>query len=131
MAQRVKARSRQAEILSAGERKRIGIATYRRIAAVLRQRISRGEWQKGDRLPALEALVDEFGVGRVTVRHALDLLSDEGLIARHRDRRGSYVTGQPLDRRWFTLALDLALSSGFGGSVYEDRGLVVLGGSQS
>jgi GntR family transcriptional regulator len=109
VAQRARARSRQADILSAArERKRIGIATYRRIAAVLRRRISSGEWQKGDRLPALEALVKEFGVGRVTVRHALDLLSDEGLIARHRDRRGSHVTGQPLDRRWFTLALDLA-----------------------
>ena len=53
-------------------------------------------------------LVEEFGVGRITVRHALDLLADEGLIARHRDRRGSSVIGRPLDRRWFTLALNLA-----------------------
>jgi len=75
---------------------------------VLRRRISSGEWQPGDRLPTLEALVEEFKVGRVTVRHALDLLADEGLIARHRDRRGSSVIAQPLDRRWFTLALDLA-----------------------
>jgi GntR family transcriptional regulator len=85
----------------------LGISAYRRVAAVLRQRISRGEWQAGDRLPALDALVAEFGVGRITVRHALDLLADEGLIARHRDRRGSSVIGQPLDRRWFTLALNL------------------------
>lgn len=93
----------------AGERKqRLGISTYRRVASVLRRRISTGEWQPGDRLPALDALVEEFKVGRVTVRHALDLLADEGLIARHRDRRGSSVTAQPLDRRWFTLALDLA-----------------------
>jgi GntR family transcriptional regulator len=89
-------------------RKRIGIATYRRVASVLRRRISLGEWQPGDRLPALEALVEEFRVGRVTVRHALDLLADEGLIARYRDRRGSSVIARPLDRRWFTLALDLA-----------------------
>ncbi|MBN9067629.1 MAG: GntR family transcriptional regulator, partial [Rhizobiales bacterium] len=83
---------------------------------MLRRRITSGEWQPGDRLPALDALVEEFRVGRVTVRrvgrvtvrHALDLLADEGLIARHRDRRGSSVIAHPLDRRWFTLALNLA-----------------------
>ncbi|HEX2556092.1 MAG TPA: GntR family transcriptional regulator [Microvirga sp.] len=104
-----KARPRPPETpASERRRKRLGISTYRRVAAILRRRISSGEWQKGDRLPALDALVEEFGVGRVTVRHALDLLADEGLVARHRDRRGSFVIGQPLDRRWFTLALDLA-----------------------
>ena len=87
---------------------RLGIAAYRRVASLLRRRISSGEWQPGDRLPALEALVDELRVGRVTVRHALDLLADEGLIARYRDRRGSSVIARPLDRRWFTLALNLA-----------------------
>ena len=41
----------------AGERKqRLGISTYRRVASVLRRRISTGEWQPGDRLPALDAL---------------------------------------------------------------------------
>jgi len=88
-------------------RKPTGISTYRRLAAVFRRRISSGEWQAGDRLPALDALVRELRVGRITVRHALDLLADEGLIARHRDRRGSSVICQPLDRRWFTLALNL------------------------
>lgn len=93
---------------SAKPRRRLGISTYRRVASVLRRRISSGEWQPGDRLPTLEALVEEFQVGRVTVRHALDLLADEGLIARYRDRRGSSIIARPLDRRWFTLALNLA-----------------------
>ena len=88
-------------------RKRTGISTYRRVAAVFRRRIATGEWQTGDRLPALDALVKELHVGRITVRHALDLLAEEGLIARHRDRRGSSIICQPLDRRWFTLALNL------------------------
>jgi len=103
-------RSKAAKVLSSERRgkKRIGISTYRRVAAVLQRRISSGEWQTGDRLPALDALAEELGVGRVTVRHALDMLADEGLIARHRDRRGSSVIRQPLDRRWFTLALNLA-----------------------
>jgi GntR family transcriptional regulator len=88
-------------------RNRTGISTYRRVAAVFRRRICSGEWQAGDRLPALDALVKELRVGRITIRHALDLLAEEGLIARHRDRRGSSVISQPLDRRWFTLALNL------------------------
>ena len=109
MKQAAKSSTKQVRSRQAGERpQRLGISTYRRVASVLRRRISIGEWQPGDRLPALDALVEEFKVGRVTVRHALDLLADEGLIARHRDRRGSSVTAQPLDRRWFTLALNLA-----------------------
>ena len=109
MKQAAKSSTKQFRSKKAGERpQRLGISTYRRVASVLRRRISIGEWQPGDRLPALDALVEEFKVGRVTVRHALDLLADEGLIARHRDRRGSSVTAQPLDRRWFTLALNLA-----------------------
>jgi GntR family transcriptional regulator len=103
------ARAKQAgEADVASRPRRLGISTYRRVASVLRRRIASGEWQPGDRLPALDALVEEFRVGRVTVRHALDLLADEGLIARHRDRRGSSVIAHPLDRRWFTLALNLA-----------------------
>jgi GntR family transcriptional regulator len=94
-------------LASKPRRKPTGISTYRRLAAVFRRRISNGEWQAGDRLPALDALVKELRVGRITVRHALDLLAEEGLIARHRDRRGSSVICQPLDRRWFTLALNL------------------------
>jgi len=46
-------------------RKRTGISTYRRVAAVFRRRISTGEWQAGDRLPALDALVKELHVGRI------------------------------------------------------------------
>lgn len=109
MKQAIKPSMKQVRSAQAKERpQRLGISTYRRVASVLRRRISTGEWQPGDRLPPLDALVEEFRVGRVTVRHALDLLADEGLIARHRDRRGSSVTAKPLDRRWFTLALNLA-----------------------
>src|SRR5262245_22082582 len=94
-------------LASKPRRKRTGISTYRRLAAVFRRRISSVEWQAGDHLPALDALVKELRVGRITVRHALDLLAEEGSIARHRDRRGSSVICQPLDRGWFTLALNL------------------------
>lgn len=90
-----------------GPGRRAGIPLYHRIAAVLRRRIQRGELRVGDRLPSLSELIAEFDVGRITVRNALDELAAEGLITRNRDRRGSSVVGEPLDRRWFTLAIDL------------------------
>lgn len=96
-----------AEITGEDQRgRRNGIALYHRIAAVLRRRIQRGELRLGDRLPSLAELITEFQVGRITVRKALDELAAEGLVSRNRDRRGSSVVGEPLDRRWFTLAVD-------------------------
>ena len=45
---------------------------YAQLAGVLRQRIARNRWPPGTKLPTLEALMDEFDVARVTVRHAKD-----------------------------------------------------------
>ncbi|GAB2512079.1 HTH-type transcriptional repressor YvoA [Corynebacterium atrinae] len=69
---------------------------YVMIADQLRGRIERGELLPGDRLPAERELVDEFGVARMTVRHALDILQLEGLIDRRRGRTGgTFVRGIP------------------------------------
>ncbi|MBX8996680.1 GntR family transcriptional regulator [Corynebacterium testudinoris] len=69
---------------------------YVMIADQLRGRIERGQLLPGDRLPAERELVDEFGVARMTVRHALDILQLEGLIDRRRGRTGgTFVRGIP------------------------------------
>ena len=57
-----------------------GAPKYARIADTMRQRIARGTLPHGTRLPANEALAEEFGVSRVTVRQAVDLLVAEGLV---------------------------------------------------
>lgn len=54
--------------------------TYREIAAELRQRISSGELAPGALVASEMALVKEYRVSRGTVRSALALLVDEGLI---------------------------------------------------
>lgn len=54
--------------------------TYRRIAAELRQRIAAGELLPGTLVASEMALVQEFGVSRGTVRSALALLVNEGLV---------------------------------------------------
>lgn len=61
---------------------------YLAIADDLRGRIERRELTGGDKLPTERELVSEFGVARMTVRHALDILQMEGLIERRRGRTG-------------------------------------------
>ena len=78
---------------------------YAQVAAVLRQRITEGQWRPGERISTLEELEKEFGVARVTVRQAMDLLEKDGLIRRYQGR-GTFVTGTPPARHWLPLATD-------------------------
>lgn len=61
---------------------------YQQIADPLRQAIRSGEYGPGDRLPAESALMEQYGVARMTVRHALGVLQEEGLTE---SRKGSGV----------------------------------------
>lgn len=70
------------------------VARYQRVADSIRGQITDGTLRAGDRLPTEPLLVDEYGVSRLTVRHALDVLQAEGLIERFHGR-GSFVRRQP------------------------------------
>lgn len=67
---------------------------YLQVAEVLRQRIVRGDWRVGDRLPSLLELAEEFSVARVTARQAVKLLEEEGYVAPKRGR-GTTVLERP------------------------------------
>ena len=58
---------------------------YHQIYLVLREQLDEGRFADG--LPGELALMAQFGVARVTVRRALERLSDEGLISRNPGRR--------------------------------------------
>ncbi len=75
---------------------------YSQVATLLRHRISSAIWKKGEQLPVIEALMQEFSVARTTVRQALALLEDEGLIQRSRGK-GTFVTNTPDQPSWLTL----------------------------
>src|SRR5712691_8453157 len=62
------------------------------IAARLRQKIADGTLQAGIRLASERDLSMEFGVSRMTVRHAIEILESEGLVARY-PGRGTFVGG--------------------------------------
>src|SRR3546814_20848598 len=76
---------------------------YLQLSTLMRRRISVGEWPQDMRLPALEELMQEFGVARVPVRQALALLEAEGLVPRQQGR-GTLLTGSPEERPGFGLA---------------------------
>ncbi len=63
------------------------VPLYQQLAERLRRQIADGDYRIGDRLPSEDALGEEFGVSRVTVRAALDQLSTAGLLQRLRGKR--------------------------------------------
>jgi GntR family transcriptional regulator len=67
------------------------VTLYAQLAGILRDRIYSGSWKKGDEIPTLQELAEQYGVARVTVRQAVQILSAEGLLSSHRGRR-TYVT---------------------------------------
>lgn len=69
----------------------------------MRQRILSGQWTPGQMISNLDELELEFGVARVTVRQAVDVLRDEGLLLA-RQGRGTFVSANMPDRYWLRLA---------------------------
>lgn len=79
---------------------------YAQLADLLRQRIARGVWTKGQKLPSIEELMIEFDVARVTVRQAVDRLARDGLLS-PQPGRGTFVTAVPAQDRWLKLETSL------------------------
>ncbi|MET9973864.1 GntR family transcriptional regulator [Streptomyces microflavus] len=70
------------------------IPPYRQIADQLRARIADGTIPVGRRIPSLVELEQEFGVARDTLRKAVKVLKDEGLVETV-NGMGVFVTQQP------------------------------------
>ncbi|GGF73436.1 GntR family transcriptional regulator [Paracoccus acridae] len=64
---------------------------YHRVYAVMRERIVNGYYPDDVPVPSEAELSDSFGVSRITIRKAMEMLSAEGLITRMRGR-GTFVT---------------------------------------
>ena len=79
---------------------------YVQLADLFRQRIVKGVWKEGEKLPSLEQLGAEFEVARVTVRQAVERLTRDGLVSPQRGR-GTFVTGTPSRDRWIRVETSL------------------------
>jgi GntR family transcriptional regulator len=70
--------------------RRTGEPLYRQLAEDLRARILSGEFAVSEPMPTEAQLTQRYRASRITVRHALALLDQEGLV--HREQgRGSFV----------------------------------------
>ncbi len=67
---------------------------YHQLAQILRQQIATGELRPGDRVPSEVQLCERYEVSPMTVRRAINILLDEGLVTATRGR-GTFV--RPLD----------------------------------
>ncbi|MEV5296728.1 GntR family transcriptional regulator [Amycolatopsis methanolica] len=80
---------------------------YRQIADALRSDVESGKLAPGAQLPSLPALSSEYGVSTGTVKSALAVLREAGLIVT-RHGKGSYVRTrqEPTDDRPTVTELD-------------------------
>jgi GntR family transcriptional regulator len=97
------------------------VPLYVQLAELFRQRIAKGLWRHGEKLPSLDELAREFKVARVTVRQAVDRLARDGLVSPQRGR-GTFVTGTPRDDRWLRVETTLQSLS----DVYRDTQPTIL-----
>jgi GntR family transcriptional regulator len=68
-----------------------GQSRYGQLALALRDRILQGEWAPGDVIPAESTLAQNYGVALGTLRQALSLLVEDGVLQR-RHGKGTFVT---------------------------------------
>lgn len=59
---------------------------YHRIYSVLRERITNNYYALGELMPTEAELSESFGASRITVRKAMEMLAQEGLVTRSRGR---------------------------------------------
>ncbi len=70
---------------------------YRQLENLLKDDIENGKLPSGSKLPTENELVKMYSVSRVTVRKALDALSQQGYLER-RSGKGTYVAEKKLQR---------------------------------
>lgn len=96
---------------------------YERVARDLQDKIASGKYRPNERLPIIPDLCEEYGVSKITIKRAMDILVTRGLVVKRRGS-GTFVKNiefeqdvQPLQDMSRTLA-------GFTGG-YEDTGIEV------
>jgi DNA-binding GntR family transcriptional regulator len=79
------------------------IPLYHQLADLLTTRIRTGEYAVGDRIPSEHQLVAVYGIGRPTVRQAIDVLVRRRMLVRRRGS-GTYVAAADQEVDLFSLA---------------------------
>jgi GntR family transcriptional regulator len=84
-----------ARTLASALKGRAGLPLHSQLEATLRRLIESGEVSRGTVLPGELDLAAQLSVSRHTVRHALGVLTSEGLLRRERGRGTTVVSSSP------------------------------------
>jgi GntR family transcriptional regulator len=86
---------------------RSGVARYAQLGSVFRRKVENGEWPIGEQIPTIDQLSSEYGVAKLTIRQALGMLEQDGLIERFR-AKGTYVKAKPERELWCEVHTDFS-----------------------
>ncbi len=75
---------------------------YVQLSTLFRRFIVSGQWAVGARIPSHEDLAIQFEVNPATIRKAIALLEEEGLVERFRPR-GTFVKAKPASVKWIEI----------------------------
>ncbi len=78
-------------------KKATGIALYNQLKNKIREKIERGDWIEGKKIPTEKELCDMFEVSRVTARKAINDLQDENLLVK-KQGKGTFVKRSQIDQ---------------------------------
>jgi GntR family transcriptional regulator len=101
---------------------------YRELAGILKDKIAAGEYALGSKIPSEIKISQQYGLSTMTVRQAVGLLVQAGLVARIQGS-GTYVTSPvwtSADLSWTCLSTLLEDRSNISLSIYK-AGLVNVG----
>ncbi|MBO6900502.1 MAG: phosphonate metabolism transcriptional regulator PhnF [Rhizobiaceae bacterium] len=102
--------------------RRSGVALWRQIADRMRQLVSAGAFGETGKLPPELLLAEQFGVNRHTVRSAIALLVQEGVL-RSEQGRGTFVQARP--RLSYPIGMRTRFSDGLAGQTQERIGVLI------
>lgn len=70
--------------------RQIAVPMYQQIAADIKNKIQIGEYKENSKIPTEFELEKIYGVSRITIRKALELLVDDDILVR-KQRMGTFV----------------------------------------
>lgn len=71
---------------------------YQQLADSIRDKVENGEYHPGERIASERSMAESYGINRLTVRKAIDVLIREGLLVSLQGS-GTYVTEEGADMR--------------------------------
>ncbi|MHC4873385.1 MAG: substrate-binding domain-containing protein [Planctomycetota bacterium] len=101
---------------------------YKEIAQTLKRRIKDGSYTKGQKLPTIKNLTEEFSASFVTVFRATELLAEEGLVSKGSRKSGTIVLDETQKQNTNCKTIGCLLRAMSGRSDMDNFGLDIMEG---